>query len=201
MPRNLLLLHGIVFAPLGQYFSQFEYMKKFFFLLPLAVLSACGGDNAESGADKDVLMTSDIDGAAGWVADPNALVKGEAHSGQYSLRVDQTHTFSPGYTAIMGKLSPTHLRGVKLEAWVYATDKNAKGKLELVVNEGPGGKELLHDQTKLDEAGAVGKWVKVSKDIIFPATVAYSSLLTIYVSRAEATSPAYVDDLKLTALR
>ena len=176
-------------------------MKKLFFLLPLTLLAACSGNSAGPAVDTDILMTSDIDGAVGWVADPNALTKGEAHSGQYSLRVDQAHTFSPGYTAIMGKLSPAHLRGVKLEAWVYATDKNAKGKLELVVNEAPGGKELVHDQTRIDEAGAFGKWVKVSKNIIFPSTVTYSSQLVIYVSRAEATSPAYVDDLKLTALR
>ena len=176
-------------------------MKKIFFLLPLALLAACSSDNAGTAGDKDVLMTSDIDGAAGWLADPNALTKGEAHSGQYSLRVDQAHPFSPGYTAILGKLSPTHLRGVKLDAWVFATDKNSKGKLELVVKESAGGKELLHDQTKLDEVNSFGKWVKVSKSIVFPPTVTYSSQLVIYVSRAEATTPAYVDDLQITALR
>lgn len=175
-------------------------MKNFFLALPLAALVACGSDNSTT-VDKDVLMTSDIDGVAGWLPDQNALVKGEAHSGAYSLRVDQNHEFSPGYTAIMGKLSPTHLRGVKLEAWVYATDKNATAKLELAVNEAPGGKELLRSQTKLDEVKDYGKWVKVSKDIIFPPTVTYSSQLVIYVSRAGATSPAYVDDLQLTALR
>jgi hypothetical protein len=114
--------------------------------------------------------------------------------------VDQTHEFSPGYTAVLGKLSPTRIRGVKLEAWVYATDKNATGKLEFVVKEG-GGQELLRDQTRLEEVKEYGKWVPVSKEIIFPAATNYSSQIVIYVSRAGASSPAYVDDIKLTALQ
>lgn len=175
-------------------------MKQLFLALPLAVLTACGSNSASSSAGKDVLMFSDIDGMVGWLPDPSVITKGEAHSGDYSLRVDQTHEFSPGYTAIMGQLSPTRLRGVKLEAWVYATDKNAAGKLEFVLKDAAGA-ELLRDQTHLEEVKDYGSWVLVSKDIIFPPTTNYSSKITIYMSRAGATTPAYVDDIKLTALR
>lgn len=177
-------------------------MKNFFFALPLALLAACGSDDSTSTAtDKDVLMTSDIDGLVGWLPDPNALVKGEAHSGEYSLRVDQTHVFSPGYTAMLGKLSATRLEKIKLEAWVYATDENSKAKLEFVVKDPANNQELLHDQTKLDEVKDFGKWVQVTKEINLPTTATYSSQIVIYVSRAEATTPAYVDDIRLTAIR
>lgn len=175
-------------------------MKKLFLALPLAVLTACGNDPVSSSAGKDVLMFSDIDGMVGWLPDPSALTKGEAHSGTYSLRVDENHEFSPGYNAIMGQLSPSRLRGVKLEAWVYATNRNATGKLEFVLKDAAGA-ELLRDQTQLAEVEDYGKWVLVSKDIIFPQTTNYSSKITLYVSRSGATTPAYVDDIKLTALR
>jgi hypothetical protein len=175
-------------------------MKKLFLALPLAVLTACGSDPVSSSAGKDVLMFSDIDGMVGWLPDPSALTKGEAHSGVYSLRVDQNHEFSAGYNAIMGQLSPTRLRGVKLEAWVYATDKDAHGQLEFVIKDAAGA-ELLHDQTKLADVKEYGEWVPISKDIIFPPTTNYSSKITIYAWRAGATTPAYIDDIKLTALR
>lgn len=145
-------------------------------------------------------MFSDIDGMVGWLPDPSVVPKGEAHSGSYSLRVDKTHEFSPGYTAILGQLSPTRPRGVKLEAWVYATDKNAAGKLEFVLKDATG-TELLRDQTHLEEVKDYGKWVLVSKEIVFPPATNYSSKIAIYVSRASATTPACVDDIKLTALR
>lgn len=176
-------------------------MKKFLLALPLAALAACGGSSSgSSSSDKDVLMTSDIDGMVGWLTDPSALTKGEAHSGVYSLRVDQNHEFSPGYTAILGQLSATRIKGVKLEAWVYATDKNSAGKLEFVLKDGSGN-EIMRDQTHLEEVKDYGKWVLVSKDIMFPPSTNYSSRITMYVSRAGATTPAFVDDLKLTALR
>lgn len=175
-------------------------MKKLFLALPLAVLAACGGKDSAT-SDKDVLMTSDIDGMVGWMSNPSDLPKGEAHSGNYSLRVDQNHEFSPGYTAILGQLSSTRLRGIKLEAWVYATNKNSRGKLEFVVRDAAGGKEIFRDQTILSDVKDYGKWELVSKDIMLPPTANYLSQIVIYVSRAEATSPAYVDDIKLIAIR
>lgn len=175
-------------------------MKKLFLALPLVALAACGGDNAAT-TDKDVLMTSDIDGMVGWLSNPSDLPKGEAHSGSYSLRVDKAHEFSPGYTAILGQLSSTKLRGVKLEAWVYATDKESSGNLEFVLRETANGKEVMRDQTVLSSVKDYGKWVPISKEIIFPPSTTYLSQIVIYVSRATAKSPAFVDDLKLTALR
>ncbi|RZL01242.1 MAG: hypothetical protein EOO62_23445 [Hymenobacter sp.] len=176
-------------------------MKKFLLALPLAALVACGGSKSgASYSDKDVLMSADIDGMAGWIGDPNALVRGEAHSGAYCLRVDQNHEFSPGYTAVLGQLSPTRIKGVKLEAWVYATDKNSAGKLEFVLKDGSGA-EVMRDQTHLEEVKDYGKWVLVSKDIMFPPSTNYTSTITLYASRAGATTPAFVDDIKLIALR
>ncbi|HET9506201.1 MAG TPA: hypothetical protein VFO93_21860 [Hymenobacter sp.] len=146
-------------------------------------------------------MTADIDGMIGWMPDPSVLPKGEAHSGSYSLRVDKSHEFSPGYTAILGQLSSTRLRGIKLEAWVYATDKNSAAKLEFAVRDVAGGKEIFRDQTVLNQVKDYGKWELVSKEIMLPPAANYLSQIVIYVSRAEATSPAYVDDIKLIAIR
>ncbi|RZK15069.1 MAG: hypothetical protein EOO56_23670 [Hymenobacter sp.] len=175
-------------------------MKKLFLALPLVALAACGGGDSTA-SDKDVLMTSDIDSMVGWLGNPSDLPKGEAHSGNYSLRVDKNHEFSPGYTAILGQLSTTKLRGVKFDAWVYATNKDASGKLEFVLKETAGGKEIMHEQVNLNDVKDYGKWTLVSKEIIFPPNANYLSQVVIYVSRANSTSPAYVDDLKLTALR
>ena len=81
------------------------------------------------------------------------------------------------------------------------TDKKATAKLEFVVKEVAWGKELLREQILLDQVPSYGKWVKISREIILPATATYSSQLTIYMSRAGAETPAYVADIQLTALR
>jgi hypothetical protein len=176
-------------------------MKIFPAVLALAILTACGNDNpAPDILGKDVLMTSDIDSLPGWIPDPNALKPGPAHSGKYALRVDVEHEFTPNYKVLLGQLSPSRLRGVKLEAWAYATDKNSSGKLEFVLRT-PDGQEMFRDQTRLEEMKPYGEWVPIRKEIIFPPSVNSTTQLVIYVSRADSQTPAYVDDLKLTALR
>jgi hypothetical protein len=176
-------------------------MKIFLLVLALATLTACGNDNpAPDILGKDVLMTSDIDSLPGWLPDPNALKPGPAHSGKYALRVDADHEFTPNYKAFLGQLSPTRLRGVKLEAWAYATDSNSFGKLEFVLRAADG-QELFREQTPLEEMKPYGTWVPISKEIIFPPIINSTTQLVIYVSRAGSHTPAYVDDLKLTALR
>jgi hypothetical protein len=175
--------------------------KRFFLALPLAALVACGNDNPNPDIlSKDVLMVSDIDGLAGWLADRNALKPGPAHSGQYALRVDQDHEFSPGFTTTLGQLTSTRLKGVRLEAWVYATDDKSAAKLEFVLRDAEG-KEILRDQTRISEVKSFGTWVPVSKEIFFPPTINHTVQLAVYVSRSDAQTPAFVDDLKLTALR
>jgi hypothetical protein len=176
-------------------------MKIFPVVLALATLTACGNDNpAPDILGKDVLMTSDIDSLPGWLPDLNALKPGPAHSGKYALRVDNEHEFTPNYKVLLGQLSPTPLRGVKLEAWAYATDNYSSGKLEFVLR-APDGKELFRDQTRLEQMKPYGEWVPVSKNIIFPPNINSTTQLVIYVSRSDSHTPAYVDDLKLTALR
>lgn len=176
-------------------------MKIFPSVLALATLAACGNENpAPEILGKDVLMASNIDGLAGWVSDPNALKPGPAHSGKYALRVDADHEFSPGYNVLLGQLSPTRLRGVKLDAWAYATDGSASGKLDFVLKAADG-QELMHEQLRIEDAKPHGNWVPISKEIIFPPSVNYTTRVVLYMSRADAHTPAYVDDVKLTALR
>lgn len=178
-----------------------DFMKIYLFVLALATLTACGNENpAPDILGKDVLMTSDVDGLVGWLSDPNALKPGPAHSGKYALRVDADHEFSPGYNTLLGQLSPTPLRGVKLDAWAYATDANASGKLTFILKAADG-HELLREQTWLEGNRPHGKWAPISKEIIFPAGVNYTTQVVIYLWRSDAHTPAYIDDIKLTALR
>ena len=173
-------------------------MKRTFFLLTLTGLVAC--QKQDTVADTKVLMSSDIDSLVGWVAGPNTFSKGKAHSGKYSLGVDQSHEFSPNYAAMLGDVFSTRPRGVKLSAWVYATDEHSGGKLEFVLKDGTNGQEQFRKQFRLTEVGGYGKWVRLEQEINFPKEVTYSSQIFMYVSRAESTTPAYVDDLQLTAL-
>ncbi|MGI4820618.1 MAG: hypothetical protein ACRYFV_05345 [Janthinobacterium lividum] len=175
-------------------------MKNLLLALALTALVACGNDKSVAEANEDVLMSSNIDSLAGWISDPNAITKGEAHSGQYSLRVDQNREFSAGYVQTLGLLSPTRIRGIRLAVWAYVPNKDATAKIEFMIKDASG-KLLLLDQTKLEEVKKYGEWVEINKVIMLPPETNYSSQINMHMSRSGATSPVYLDDIKLSAIR
>jgi hypothetical protein len=178
---------------------------KYLLLVLAGVISttACSSDNTVSSTSaKDVLMRNDFESLVGWIPDPVALTKDQAHSGQYSLKVDQAHEYSSGYSYLLGLLSPTRIRGVRAEAWAYAPEHDCKAQLRVALNDAVGGNPIMVESIEYSsQVKSAGKWVKVSKDIIFPPTANYSSQLVVYLWRGDDHSKAYVDDVQLTALR
>lgn len=178
-------------------------MKYLLFALAGAVgLSACSSGSPTAAPSKDVLMHNDFESMVGWIPDPVALTKEQAHSGVYSVKVDQEHEYSLGYNYLLGQLSPTRIRGVRVEAWVYAPDHNPSAQIRVALNDAVGGKTMMNDGVEFgSQVKEFGKWVKVSKEIAFPPTANYSSQLVIYLWRGGSSSKAFMDDIQLTALR
>jgi len=174
-------------------------MKRVLLALPLAVLAACGGDSEAT--NKDVLMKCDFDVLNGWLPDRASLTRDKAHSGTYSIKVEQGRDFSLNYLASLGQLSGTRFRGVRFDAWVYLTDKNSTAQVALVTKETLDGKDLDKVYFDYSSVKEYGKWVQVSKEVIFPAGTNFNSAFLFYLWRAGATTPAYLDDVQLTALR
>lgn len=175
-------------------------MKNKVLLLPLLALAACGGSNQSP--DKNVLMHNDFESLAGWLPDASGLAKEQAHSGQYSIKVEQGREYSLTYTTALGQLSSTRLRGVRMEAWAYLPDQDAKARVGFLVKDPADGKVLLgegldvHEQVK-----SYGKWTKISKEFTLPATASYTSQLVIFLWGPGVTKPIYLDDIQLTALQ
>jgi hypothetical protein len=174
-------------------------MKRLLYTLPLALLLGCGGSN--SADNKDVVMKCDFDQLNGWLPDRNALTRDKAHSGAYSIKVEQGRDFSLNYLMQLGQLSNSRIRGVRFDGWVFLTDKNSTANIAFVSKESVEGKDLTTEYLGYDSVKEYGKWVAVSKEIIFPPNTNFNSALLIYLWRGGATTPAYLDDVQLTAIR
>lgn len=179
-----------------------------FFLLALAasiLLNACSSDSPAS-LDKDVVMHNDFESVIGWAPDASTISKEQAHSGSYSLKVDIAHPYSLTYYSLLGQLSPTRIRGVNVEAWVYTPNlaNSANVQLSIGLNDAPGGKMLASEKISFAELKDSNKWAKVSKEFIFPLAANYSSQMVIYLwngsSNGTNRGPAYLDDIKLTSI-
>jgi hypothetical protein len=174
-------------------------MKSNLALLGLLALCACASPYTPP-PDNHIITSNNFEGLLGWVPDAGSLSKEQVHSGSYSLRVGPEREFSLTYDAVLGELRAHMPRGVRVEAWVYLTAQST-GKLGLVVANPNDGQSLVNEGIDLSELKEFNKWVRVSKEIVFPPNVEYTHHLKCFLWRGSNTEPIYVDDLVITALK
>lgn len=176
-----------------------------YFLLTLAgaaSLTACSGNKADTVLDKDVLMHNDFENMLGWVPDAALFTDEQAHSGRYSLQVNQDHEYSLAYNYLLGLLSPSRIRGVRVEAWVYMPERNSSAQIRVAVDGANKGETLMKEGIDLGaEVKDTGKWQKVSKEFTFPTNANYTSQLVIYLWRGGDKAKVFMDDVQVIALR
>jgi hypothetical protein len=163
------------------------------------LMTACSSDANETkekipdvAADR-VLFTTSFEDFEGWVAENPSLNKEKAHTGHYSIKVDQNIEFSQTYTNQLARLSPKRFNKVRITAWGYLT--------------APGAAALVFQITRADQTSVfyekidinkVNSWEQVSKVLTLPTVLDPMDQVRIYLWRASATAPAYLDDVKLS---
>ncbi|MBO0360897.1 carbohydrate binding domain-containing protein [Hymenobacter sp. BT186] len=172
-------------------------MKKLLYASLTLCLAACGDKAATIPANQ--LAGNDFESIEGWVGDntPASLTKENAHSGRYSIKVDPAIEYSMGYSNLLGKLSASKLRKIKIKAWVYLPKGTTDAMLVTsVVDPADPSKPVLWDGFKLaDQVKADSKWTEVEKEITLPDNISYTQKLGVYLWRTAAQGPAFMDDV------
>lgn len=161
------------------------------------LLTACGTDKPN---DADQLAFNDFEKYKGWVGDMplGALSKAQAHSGKYSTVVDGANEYSLGYSSLLGQISDTRPTHYKINAWVYLPVATSAAKLVLsITDEGAPAPVLYKEAILAKEVKEAGKWQQVSLTADMPANAKPTSKMLVYLWRAEATEPVYLDDLEI----
>ena len=169
----------------------------------LLLAAGCGGSgsSAVDYTDPNLIAASDFESVIGWLPDPGTLTKEQAHSGRYSIKVDPAHEFGMGFGLPLGKATIRKPRKIRLAAWGFMVDDKSAARLGLQIMDPATGKEIFGDGINYNESiKNYGKWVEISKDVTIPETAASTHELRVFLWRSGATTPAYVDDLRITLL-
>ncbi len=171
---------------------------------PVAVLllSLAGCREPTPSAPANLLTSNNFDQLEGWVTDDLSayLTHEQAHSGATSAHVGPTVEYAAGYTSTLGNLSSVRLAKMRLRAWVWVPDKEAKALLVAQVLDPATGKSLYYDATDLAgaTAGKFSQWVAIDKTLTLPPEVTANSVFKAYLWRAQSPQPVYLDDFELT---
>lgn len=174
-------------------------MKKLLYALTAFGMVACGKGGNDIPANQ--LASNDFESLDGWIGDQpiTSLTKEKAHSGRYSIKVDPNIEYSLGFNMLLGKLSTSKLKKIKIHAWVNVP--NAKSAVVLVTqitNPADNNKQLLWEGVNMgNEVKTLNKWVEIEKTITVPDNATYNDKLGVYLWRTSSPETIYLDDLTI----
>jgi hypothetical protein len=120
-----------------------------------------------------------------------------AHSGQYSFRLDKNNQFSPGIDLPYFRLTDKDHVWLRTSAWIFPIEDLDNEKITLAISFKYKGRDhkyrcLRYGQDKL----ITGQWNKLEFDYISPEMRSNNEVLKVYVWHPGKT-PILVDDLKV----
>ncbi|MBT9392997.1 carbohydrate binding domain-containing protein [Hymenobacter sp. NST-14] len=177
-------------------------------LLPFrSLLSAvcCAGlvscsDSKPEDLPENVITHNDFESMVGWAPANPSLTTVKAHSGRYSLKVDNGVEYGLGYAVPLVQASPTRLQKMTVSAWVLLVAKDAKANLVVEIkNPADDSQKIFWEALELgQEVKQINEWKKVEKTFTLPTTIEPTYELRVYLWRGEASEPVFLDDMVIS---
>lgn len=154
-------------------------------------------------AEAPALLATDFEQFQGWCPPNSSLTTEFAHSGRYAIRAGHDIDYSLTYSKPVGQMAAKRFRRVRIRAWAYLSEEAAGDAILTVALHDPSHdyQQLFAVGTPLSEQVKTPRhWTAITKEITFPATMAPTNELRLFLWKASASSYAYVDDLRLEVL-
>jgi hypothetical protein len=166
--------------------------------LTLLLSTGCSQPVAEN---KDALMSNDFDHLSGWLDDAPSLTRDKAHSGAYSVVVKPGLDRSLNYDITLGQLSTTRPHKIRLSAWAMRTGNQGAAKLLVEIKDPATGAQAFREDIDLGkEVQKLNTWQHIEHVLEVPPLVPATAHIIVYMQRAGASQPTYLDDLALSRL-
>lgn len=170
-------------------------------LLSLGAIAGCDNTSSEA-AEGSSLAFNDYEAVVGWMPNPESVTRERAHSGRYAVKVGPENEYGMGYSSVLEKIIDHRPRKLRVEAWGFMTDANSTAKVGFQLFNAAQDKVLFNDGIEYAEAVKTpGRWVKISKDMTLPSDVAGNQQIRVFLWRSGASSPAFIDDLRISEVQ
>ena len=148
----------------------------------------------------NTLLINNFESLAGWGIDSPSLNREQAHSGQYSVKVNPALLYSLTYANVVARLTPTRLKKLRLTGWIYKEKAEDNSQLTMQLLRSLDNREAVFNQSAElgQEVKQAHEWTKVSKVFELPADASVANEIRIFLGNATATGTTYLDDLTLS---
>ena len=149
------------------------------------------------------LLATSFEGLEGWGPTPQPPLSIEkAHTGRYSVRVDNDHPYSITLHTDLGPLSTPRPRRFTFSAWVWVPSVRDDATLTLAIdNPSADPKTVFAKNIFVNDTGPYNCWKKVSRSFDLTGDFHADSKLVLYLNHSQAVDPVFSDDWEVTELR
>lgn len=167
-----------------------------------AGLVSCSESGTEA-TPENLISRNDFEAIEGWGPATPSLTTAKAHSGRYSIKVDSGVEYGMSYITPLSKASPSRLQKLEVSAWAMLTGKEGNANLVVEVkNPADDSQKIFWESLEIGkESKSLNKWQEVRKIFTLPANVEPTHELRVYLWRAGATQPVYLDDVTIARVQ
>ena len=171
---------------------------RFFAYPAFALLLAASACSSRSSKPENELLSNDFESLTGWDTENPSLTREKAHSGQYSIKIQQGIDYSLTYRNILGKMASSRIDKIRIKGFVYLT-KPTQASLAVQLMQSPtDGTSVFNQAIKLqDKVKNVGEWTEINEVVDLPASAAPGNELRLYTWGATNDEVVYLDDLQV----
>lgn len=162
----------------------------------LLTLGACSSET-EPAVPAGRITFNNFEAVDGWVPATPSLTKEKAHSGHYSVKVQPGIDYALGYGNQLGAVSPTKFQKITIKGWALRSGPKASAAVVVQIldanNQG-----AFYQAVSLPEAvQATNRWTAFSKEFTLPTNLTPAHYLKVYLWKASAEQPTFLDDLEI----
>lgn len=155
-----------------------------------AILFSCN-----KGKNNGTTFSNDMDNVKMW-NNPANVVKGIAHSGNYSCKLDTANIYSFGFNTLLGDALTQMPKKINVSLWVYSLISNPASSLVVEINNN--GQQIFWKNADFKTTVSKTKdWTEIKASFDLPTNLNPKDELKIYVWNPKKQE-LYVDDFNIS---
>ena len=166
--------------------------------LLLLTVGACSSGNQKPTDPASRITFNDFEAMSGWLPYNSSLTTDKAHSGRYSVKVDSGLEFALGYNNQIGAAGASQARQLTIKGWLLQTGPKAAAAVVVQVLDAKG-QNVFYDSMPMEKVlKKANKWTEFKYTFTMPGPLQPEHQLKVYLWKATAQAPAYLDDFEIS---
>ncbi|GEM_PF-902046 len=172
---------------------RFFLFDRIIYVVIIFVLGCSG--KGEDKFKNPLYFANDFESYDGW-CENHQIIKGNAHSGKYSCKIDSANIFSRGFVSKLNQISSTSIKQVDVSAWIKLEKPSAWAKCAVEIRSSKDSIIFWEAGNSNDFLQSSGEWIPVKFNFKLPPFLDPEGVIKVYFMN-QKNYGLFIDDLEI----